>query len=148
MTTLVVDSSVCLKWVLDDEIDANHALQLQKQYLAGEINLIAPNLWQYEILSGLKNVVLNNPTIPNSLLETKLLQLLDSSPNLFEVSDLYSLILKYAFSYQISAYDSVYLTLAHANGFTLVTADKKLAAKIADPKLVIYLSEYYNASNN
>ncbi|KKR86687.1 MAG: hypothetical protein UU32_C0012G0005 [Candidatus Woesebacteria bacterium GW2011_GWB1_41_10] len=141
MKTFVVDSSVCLKWVLDDEIDTEPAKELQKRYLNEEINLIAPDLWFYEILNILKSTKLRKPSIPNKSLETRLLDLLQSSPSLIDMSELGPQCLKYAINLGITAYDSAYITLAHAHGFTLITADNKLASKINNPELVISLKD-------
>lgn len=147
MITLVVDASVCLKWAFNDEIDSDLALTLQKNYFLGNINLISPTLWIYEIINSLKSASLKKPEISSSELTTKLHELTNFCPNLFDVSDLANLILKYSFLFNISAYDSAYVTLAHAHGLTLITADSKLAAKINDPKLAISLKAYYNNTN-
>lgn len=142
MKTFIIDSSVCLKWVLDDEVDTKPAKKLQKKYLNGEINLVAPNLWFYEVINVIKNTKSKNPSISNKLLETKLGDLLESSPSLMDMSELGLLCLKYAIKLGITAYDSAYLTLAHAHGLTLITADDKLATKINNPGLAISLKEF------
>ena len=45
------DSSVLLKWVLpgDDEQDADAALLLRDEAVAGSIELVVPQLWIYEV---------------------------------------------------------------------------------------------------
>ena len=143
MTSIVIDSSVSLKWVLDDEIDSDKALELQKHHLAGKINLIAPSLWYYEVVNGLKNASLTKPDLKISLLEAKLNQLLKSSPALQDIYDLSPLVFKNSYRYQISAYDSAYITLAHSHKIKLVTADSKLVTKIANPRLVMGLINYH-----
>ena len=141
MKTFVVDSSVCLKWVLDDEIDVEQAKQLQKGYLSEKINLIAPGLWFYEVVNVIKNTKFKKPLISNKLLETKLIDLLESGPYLLDMSELGSACLKFALSFDITAYDSAYVTLAHAHGLTFITADNNLVAKINDPALAISLKD-------
>ena len=49
----VVDASVTLKWVLDDEDHVTEAIGLRDAWLAGQIALVAPSLWRYEMLNGL-----------------------------------------------------------------------------------------------
>jgi len=142
MKTFVIDASVSLKWILNDEIDSNIALDLQKKYFTGDINLIAPTLWTYETVNGLKTAHLKKPTLKISDLETKLDQLTNFGPNLFDISDLLNMCLKNALHFNISAYDSAYLTLAHAHEFTLITADTKLVEKINNPKLAMSLTDY------
>ena len=100
-----------------------------------------------EIINGIKTAHLKKPSIPVNDLEIKLDHLIESSPNLLDISDLSSLCLKYSLHFNISAYDGAYLALAHANGLILVTADDKLATKINDPNLAISLKDYYNKSN-
>lgn len=142
MKTFVVDSSTSLKWVFRDEIYSREALNLQEKYLEGTINLIAPDLWLYEIINGLRNAHLKKSSLSTKSLNLKLTELIDSSPNLMNISDLSGFCLKYSFRYNISSYDSAYLTLAHAYGLTLITADDKLATKINDPTLAISLKEF------
>lgn len=142
MKTFVVDASTCLKWTFNDEVDSEIAITLQKHYLAGDINLIAPNLWLYEIINGLVSAKLKKKTLFLSDLDSKLVDLINSSPNLMDISDLSSLCLKNSVRYKISAYDSAYITLAHAHGLTFITADRKLAGKVGDLELAISLKEF------
>ncbi len=45
------DASVILKWVLpgDDEQDTDAALELRDEAVAGTLDLVAPQLWIYEV---------------------------------------------------------------------------------------------------
>lgn len=55
MSGAVVDASVALKWVLNDEECVSEALALREQYLQdpGGFPLLAPSLWRYEVGNGL-----------------------------------------------------------------------------------------------
>ena len=143
MKVWVVDASVSLKWVIDDELYSQPALKLQKEFLSGNVNLIAPQLWIHEIINGLKNP----GRYSQEAYATKLRQILGSSPNLQDITDLSSFCLKFAFRYNVSGYDSTYLTLAHTRGLTLITADEGIERKISNPNLVIHLSKVYNPLN-
>lgn len=55
--TIVVDASVALKWWLRDEDSTTEADQLQTDFLTGHLNLIAPSLFEYEIVNTLKMAV-------------------------------------------------------------------------------------------
>lgn len=50
---LVVDASVSLKWVLDDEDAVVQAVALRDAAVAGQYDLIAPSLWLYEVTNAL-----------------------------------------------------------------------------------------------
>lgn len=49
----VVDASVSLKWIFDDEQNVDAALALRDAWIAGRLALVAPSLWFYEVLNGL-----------------------------------------------------------------------------------------------
>ncbi|MEK7550482.1 MAG: type II toxin-antitoxin system VapC family toxin [Patescibacteria group bacterium] len=142
MRTFVIDSSICLKWTLSDEIDSDKASDIQEMYVKGEFNLIAPDLWLYEVINGIKSVGLKKKLIPESKLTEKLLDLIKSQPNLMSISDIPEICLKNSLEFGISGYDSAYITLARVHGLTLITADEKLARKVNNPKLAISLKEF------
>ncbi|MEW5767117.1 MAG: type II toxin-antitoxin system VapC family toxin [bacterium] len=54
---LVVDSSVALKWWLDDEEFVEEARAILKKVAASEIELVVLGLWFYEIANGLNVAV-------------------------------------------------------------------------------------------
>lgn len=122
----VVDASTCLKWVLDDEILVTQARQLLKDYLQGKISLLTPNLWFYEITNGIRSACLR--TRITSTTSRKLLKLLlKSRPQTVSLEDVLPQVLANALTYQVSAYDSAYITLAQINNLPLITSDQKLA---------------------
>ncbi len=49
----VIDSSVALKWWLDDEEYVDEARGLLNKVITGELELCVPELWYYEILNGI-----------------------------------------------------------------------------------------------
>ena len=52
MTTpsfVVVDASVALKWVLDDEEGVDQAVMLRDEGIEGRLQLVAPSLWLYSL---------------------------------------------------------------------------------------------------
>lgn len=139
MKKLVVDASVCLKWVFE-ETDSNKARFLLQQHEKKEVLLLVPSLWQYEIINGFTSAVLRKKV---SYLKVKKLFKLVMEANLevVSVSDLLEKCLENANRYKISAYDSAYVTLAKENGILLVSADERLVRRIGDKKLAIFLGE-------
>jgi len=139
--SFVVDASTCLKWIFQDEIDSEKALALQKEYLDEKIELLSPNIWVFEIANGIKTAFLRE-RIPINKCELKLNQLLESSPYLISVEDKIEACLNNALTYQISVYDSAYVTLAILNKVPLISTDSKLLKKINNPKITIALEDF------
>lgn len=141
---IVIDASVCLKWLFVEE-DSPQALSILKDCEAKKVVLLAPLLWEYEIVNALATAVARKK-IPFSKSLKFLKFFLKSKPQLVSIADEYKTCLTLAKKYQLSAYDSSYLTLARADKTILVSADEKLVKKVADKKLVVGLSEYATAT--
>lgn len=121
MTDLVIDASVAIKWVVEEEGTSN-ALSLRRRY-----RLFAPDLLVAECANVLwKKVRRNELTTPEALLAARLLQRAD-----VELAPMRSL-LEPATSLAIAlahpAYDCTYLALAESLACNLVTADRPLAS--------------------
>lgn len=137
----VVDASTCLKWIFEDEIYSEQALALQKDFLSEKISLIAPSLWSYEITNGIKSAITRNRLdVDHGLSLLNLL--IKSKPDTFPINDLLPECLENATKFQISVYDSAYITLSHANNSPLITSDKKLVLRINKSPLPILLENY------
>ncbi|MBI2310143.1 type II toxin-antitoxin system VapC family toxin [Candidatus Collierbacteria bacterium] len=137
---IVIDASVCLKWLFAEE-DSSAALSILKASEEKKVTLLAPLLWEYEIVNALVTAVARDKiTFSNSLKFLKFF--LKSKPQLLSIADEYKLCLTLAKKYQLSGYDGSYLTLAKAANTALVSADAKLVRKVADTRLVIGLKEY------
>ncbi len=54
---VVVDSSVSLKWALDDEEAVAEAIALRNDAIRGSFVLLAPSLWFFEVINGLITAV-------------------------------------------------------------------------------------------
>lgn len=140
MKKLVVDASVCLKWVFEEE-DSEKARFLLKQHEKNELLLLVPELWEYEIVNGFASAVLRKK-MP-FLTAKKLLKLiLEANLEIISMTDLLAKCLENAKKYQISAYDSAYVTLAKENKVVLVSADDRLVKKVNDKKIAVSLSEF------
>ncbi|MBI5213773.1 MAG: type II toxin-antitoxin system VapC family toxin [Nitrospirae bacterium] len=57
---IVADSSVALKWWLDDEEFIEEAKLLLKKAIAGDIEIVVPELWYCEITNGIIVAVKRN----------------------------------------------------------------------------------------
>lgn len=137
---IVIDASVCLKWLFIED-DSPQALSILRDCEAKKITLLAPSLWEYEMANALATAVARKKTTLSKSLKF-LKFFLKSKPQLLSIADEYKMCLILAKKYQLSAYDSSYLTLAKAANTALVSADVKLVRKVADTRLAIGLKEY------
>ena len=132
MKTFVLDASVALGWTLDNPVPAS-ATRARQALLSGARALI-PALWHLEIANGLV-VAQRRGILTASDAMLALLQLEQLCAQALEVeADIVPI--RQAFitarTYQLSAYDSVYLDLALRVRLPLATLDvplRKAAAK-------------------
>lgn len=117
----VIDASVIVKWFLNEE-NSEKALKIREDHILEKTILIIPELTFIEILNALKYKGAN------------VQRLLDVNKSLwgmqFKVEKINSFILdkaiENAIKYNITIYDSLYVTIAQIYGTSLITADKEL----------------------
>ena len=122
MTDLVVDASIAMKWVLnEDGTDAAAALQHD--------HLFAPNL----IVSECANVLwvhARRGVLTKAEAKVCLAEIETTPVTLVPIEDLIETALDLALELDHPIYDSLYLALAVRTGVTLVTADRRFVAAI------------------
>ena len=126
MKTFVLDASVALGWTLDNPVPAS-ATRAKHALLSGS-RAVVPALWHLEIANGLV-VAERRGILTSSDAMLALLQLEQLCAQAFEVeADIVPM--RQAFmtarTYQLSAYDSVYLDLALRVRLPLATLDVPL----------------------
>lgn len=126
MRRVVIDASYAGAWILPDEISAQAEETLQ-QVLGGELTLIVPTLWHYE-MCNLIAMAQRRQRVTVQQAE-KAVEMLSLIP--VESFDHQSLInkqriQKFALQHQLSAYDAAYLELADRLQLPLLTGDKAL----------------------
>ena len=131
MTRFVLDASVALAWVVDQNPDPYAAL-VQQRVRAGE-RAIVPALWQLEITNVLAAVqrrgVLSAAEVEEGLryFEGFLVaqaEIISAFPGMREI-------LRLARELGLTSYDTLYVDLARREGLPLATLDKKLRAAAA-----------------
>lgn len=131
--TLVIDASVTVKWFVDER-DTAKALAVRNRHIAGELELVAPDLIVYETL----NAISEYPGISRNLLRSYVDSLfgldLDLAPPSSEQMAKTTLNAK---ELKISVYDSSYVTLAEYLSTLILTADEKLARRIGGRKALL-----------
>ncbi len=138
MKTLVVDSSVMVKWVsVENETNIGQANKILSDTQAGKVSLIAPELAKYEI---------GNALLKKGLTVSQAIQSLGTiygSPVKFvsETEDLAGETYQLAQGIQprenrkLTYYDVAFVALAKAQSATLVTDNPKHQSKIKGVKV-------------
>ena len=141
ITYVVIDASVALKWGLDDEEYVAQAVALRDDWvLYKKHRPVAPSLFYYEVINGLRTAVLRK-RIAQKVGAEILRGILDIGVLLVdpEAEHLYRL----ACDYGIAAYDAAYLALAEALDCPLWTGDRSfyLAVHGKNPR-VRWIGDY------
>jgi predicted nucleic acid-binding protein len=122
---LVIDASVALKWRLRDEEATSQADALLEDFLAGKLELLAPTLFDYEIVNALR-VAVTRQRLNESDAAAALADFAQYTIVRYDFTGIASLTLHLSGQYLRSAYDSAYLALAQSQGVWFVTGDKRL----------------------
>jgi len=135
---LVLDTSVVIKWFHQEEILAGRALALRSSFLDGRIRIAAPTLLAYE----LANVLGSKGDLTAENVQEAVQSLFDMdldweppTPGLLRRA------VAVARDLDLSVYEGSFAALAEAIGAQFVTADERLARRLAALPFVSYLGE-------
>ena len=120
----VLDASVALKWVMP-EVDSSKAVRLRNESRQGIRQLIAPDIFPFEIAHALSKAE-RRGIIPANLGERRLLSVLKAAPDLYPSLPLLRRAYQIASKARIGVWDCLYVVLAEREGCDLITADKRL----------------------
>jgi predicted nucleic acid-binding protein len=124
---LVIDASVALKWVLDDEEAVEQAVALRDHAIQQGIALVVPSLWLYEVVNGLVTAVrrtrLSAAEAEKALMFLMQLDVRFADPPHMDI-------FARAIRHEIAAYDSAYLALAVALDAPFWTGDWPFFARV------------------
>jgi predicted nucleic acid-binding protein len=121
----VVDASVSLSWVLPDEAAGVEATGLLLAFQAGQVELLAPSLWEYEVANALRMGV-KRGRLTEEQGASAAHGLLSLGLTLSHLGETLSRAWELAQQYRLSIYDASYLALAESSSCPLVTADSRL----------------------
>lgn len=140
--TIVVDSSVSLRFILKEQLDIASIERLFNDCGTRKVTTIAPTLWLYEMLNGLKMAVVRS-RIGKITAKKKIPDILETAPELFEITPFVEDTFSLALHYQLSVYDAAYVTLAKQKRCKFYTGDTKLYEKVKGRlKFVKPISDY------
>lgn len=122
----ILDASVVLKWFVK-ETDSDQAIQLRREFLNREREIIVPDLLLFEVANALRY----NPSFSAEEIKEAVRTLFDLGIQI--ITPTYSLIAKsidLAKSLDVTCYDAAYLALAEELNFEFITADEKFCRKV------------------
>jgi predicted nucleic acid-binding protein len=128
----VLDASVAAKWLLppDNESLADKSLQALRQFRAGTLSFVVPDLFWSE-MGNIFSKAVQTRRMPVRAAEIAFASLLGITIPTQSSIPLLSSALQIALQFQTSFYDSVYLAIAKSSGRPLLTADERLANAVA-----------------
>jgi len=121
----VLDASVALKWVRDEE-DSGRALFLRVEMEQGFHEYLAPDIFPVEISHVLTKFYRQNIMRAEEA-ETHLTSIMATLPQLVPSVDLLPSAFAIAQKTRTSFYDALYIALGESEGVPVITADQKMA---------------------
>ncbi|HXH10989.1 MAG TPA: type II toxin-antitoxin system VapC family toxin [Alphaproteobacteria bacterium] len=143
MPRLVLDASIVVKWLNPYESLADKANLIRDGYEQGQVSLLVPAFWDYEVVNGINKAVARGDLSDEEGREAMALLLTVDAQRepLPSPQASYNLARKY----QRSVYDSWYLDVAERAGCEFWTADQKLYNAMKDKVSFIRWLEDYRA---
>lgn len=131
--TVVVDTSLALKWIVYEE-DSLIAQALLTEWATQNILLLAPNLLMCEITNSLyKKVRRDEITLKTARYAIETLMTINLNFQMMVDKELSLKTLNFAHTYNLPAsYDAHYLALAEREGCEFWTADERLYNSVKD----------------
>jgi predicted nucleic acid-binding protein len=125
---VVLDTSILIKWFRQGEVLAREALQLRDDYVEGRIAIALPSFVAYELANVLHyKADLSTEQVQaavRSLFDMQMTWVPPSSATTERAVDL-------ARAHETTVYDAVFAALAESIGATLITANARLAQRLA-----------------
>ncbi|MDI6028876.1 type II toxin-antitoxin system VapC family toxin [Corticibacterium sp. UT-5YL-CI-8] len=123
--TLVVDASITLAWILEDERNPTHIALFER---VGKQGAFVPQLWRLEVANGLRSA-LRRGRITLVFRDESLadLQALDLATDSETNDNAWSTIIALSDAHNLTPYDAAYLELAQRRRLPLATLNSRLA---------------------
>jgi hypothetical protein len=134
VTTLVIDASVAIKWIVPEEMS-----DIARDIYGIGYHLVAPRLVTTEVANALsRKVVQGSLTHKEAMYHFSTLRIL--LPDLIEIDSLIEPALENACTLKHPIYDLIYFETARRLDAQLVTADRRFVAKLAGTNLARYVT--------
>ncbi len=138
---LILDASVALKWVLNEE-GSLAALNLQAEFLAGDHDLIAPGIFAIEVGHALTKAKRRH-LMPVGEAAELAARITLEGPELYPSLDLVPRAIELSSAWRLGVHDCVYVALAEQETVPLLTADERLANAVRHVVPILLLNELH-----
>jgi predicted nucleic acid-binding protein len=138
---VVLDASVAFKWFAADEPDTEAARRLLDAFGAGEVDLLAPDVWLYEVANAALVAVRRGRLTPDEAWEL-VRALMEVGVDLRDVSALCESAWSLAVAHERSIYDAAYLALARERRCDFYTADKRMVQSLGAMQPVKWVGDF------
>ena len=143
--SVLLDSSVVIKWFRESEIWREPAIFLRQEYLSGRLKIYVPSLLILEIA----NVLRYKPDLTSFQVQEALRSLYDLQIMIIDLSQ--EAIIKaidLAYSWDLTIYDAAFVATALNLNIPFITADEKLIQKLSSFSQVHHLSKFETRSKS
>jgi predicted nucleic acid-binding protein len=141
MRLAVIDASAALSWVVPDEEASATALSLLLAYHGGQLRLMAPTIWEYEVANALK-VGVARGRLSEQEGKDALRSLLNLGIALCHFGPIADRGWQLALEHGLSIYDAAYLALAEQRRCEFYTGDKRLARATTKTGLTRWVGQF------
>ncbi len=132
---IVIDASIAVKWFNPEDLSPK-ALKLRTLYVENEIDLVAPTLFNYEVINALRwnsefsehDVLAGLQSLTDILIRTEDVPFYET--------------IKIAYRSNLTIYDASYVALAKRFDTILITADHTLVRNARQEECVVSLKKY------
>jgi predicted nucleic acid-binding protein len=125
--SVLLDSSVVLKWFRKNEAWRDVALQIRKAYLDGHLVIYVPDLLIYEIA----NVLRYKPDLIPAQIRELVASLFGMQIKIVEISlEVIGRAVDLAYAYEITVYDAAFVAMAEQLRIDFISSDEKLIQKL------------------
>ncbi len=143
MNPVIPDASVLLKWVLppNHEPYVEQALCIRNALLAGDVEILLPSLWYYELGNTLARKYPDHAdAILSSLMDMNMECIYPEQAWQAEIVHLVT-------NFQVTFYDAAYHALAIHRDGVFVTADEKYINKAHSAGHTLHLKDWHSVSS-
>ena len=125
--SVVLDSSVVIKWFRRYEVLREQALELRQAYLDERLFIHVPDLLIYEIA----NVLRYKPDMNDTKVQQALQSLFDMKIGIEHIEpEATARVVEIAYSYGVTVYDAAFVALAEQLEADFITVDEELLQKL------------------
>jgi len=139
--SVLLDSSVVIKWFRRSEIWRDAAIILRQEYLNGRLLIYVPDLLIFEIA----NVLRYKPDLNGPQVQEALRSLFDLQIRIVTISkELINKAIDLAYSQDLTIYDAAFVAMSVNLNIPFITADEKLIQKLSGFPHVHHISTQFD----